>query len=254
MPRLFRPRHLLTTCAPQILDVLHPGRPNVPKVRKTRALRLLPQPRCAAAPAHALCRPRSPSTALQSELTEKLAKMFDVKDAATIFLHGFRTQFGGGKSTGFGLIYDNMDIAKKLVSKHLLVRVSSRCRPRRSSAAAAPDAQPPRPVWRHRPRHQVSQADQGAQEPLDEGSRREEGAPRPATPRRRIRPERVRVWLRLLRAGRTASRLSTLHWLPLCRGCVGETETRAALRGGRIARRPSLALRRALSSLTPPLL
>lgn len=52
--------------------------------------------------------------------------MFKVNDKATIFLHGFRTQFGGGKSTGFGLIYDNMEVAKKLVSKHLLVRVRLR--------------------------------------------------------------------------------------------------------------------------------
>lgn len=33
-------------------------------------------------------------------------------------------QFGGGKSTGFGLIYDNLDSAKKFEPKYRLVRVS----------------------------------------------------------------------------------------------------------------------------------
>jgi ribosomal protein S24E len=32
-------------------------------------------------------------------------------------------QFGGGKSTGFGLIYDNLDAAKKFEPKYRLVRV-----------------------------------------------------------------------------------------------------------------------------------
>merc|ERR1712118_584060 len=44
-----------------VIDVLHPGRPNVPK-------------------------------------SEKIAKI----------VFGFRTQFGGGKTTGFGLIYDSV--------------------------------------------------------------------------------------------------------------------------------------------------
>jgi len=34
-------------------------------------------------------------------------------------------QFGGGKSTGFGLIYDNLDSAKKFEPKYRLVRVSA---------------------------------------------------------------------------------------------------------------------------------
>ena len=32
-------------------------------------------------------------------------------------------QFGGGKSTGFGLIYDNLDSAKKFEPKYRLIRV-----------------------------------------------------------------------------------------------------------------------------------
>ena len=71
-----------------ILDVLHPGRANVPK----------------------------------AELREKLAKMYDVADTACVSLFGFRTQFGGGKSTGFGLIYDSVDAVKKFEPKHRIIR------------------------------------------------------------------------------------------------------------------------------------
>lgn len=34
-------------------------------------------------------------------------------------------QFGGGKSTGFGLIYDSLDAAKKFEPRYRLVRVSA---------------------------------------------------------------------------------------------------------------------------------
>ncbi|CAN1272067.1 40S ribosomal protein S24-2 [Linum perenne] len=34
----------------------------------------------------------------------------------------FRTHFGGGKSTGFGLIYDSVDNAKKFEPKYRLIR------------------------------------------------------------------------------------------------------------------------------------
>merc|ERR1712046_64206 len=63
-----------------VIDVLHPGRPNVPK----------------------------------AEIMEKLAKMYDFKDPEGIIVFGFRTAFGGGKTTGFGLIYDSVVAAKKL--------------------------------------------------------------------------------------------------------------------------------------------
>merc|ERR1712060_215935 len=71
-----------------VIDVLHQGRANVSK----------------------------------AELQEKLAKMYSVNDVQTIFLFSFKTQFGGGKSTGFGLIYDGVDAAKKYEPKHRLVR------------------------------------------------------------------------------------------------------------------------------------
>ena len=51
--------------------------------------------------------------------------MYDVSDNACVSLFGFRTQFGGGKSTGFGLIYDNVDAMKKFEPKHRVIRVSS---------------------------------------------------------------------------------------------------------------------------------
>lgn len=44
-------------------------------------------------------------SAPQADLREKLAKMYDVKDLNCVFVFGMRTQFGGGKSSGFGLIY-----------------------------------------------------------------------------------------------------------------------------------------------------
>ncbi|KAG1330200.1 40S ribosomal protein S24 [Cocos nucifera] len=72
-----------------VVDVLHPGRANVSKV----------------------------------ELKDKLGNLYEVKDPNTIFVFKFRTHFGGGKSTGFGLIYDNVEAAKKYEPKYRLIRV-----------------------------------------------------------------------------------------------------------------------------------
>ncbi|KAF9677591.1 hypothetical protein SADUNF_Sadunf08G0123600 [Salix dunnii] len=71
-----------------IIDVLHPGRANVSK----------------------------------AELKEKLASLYEVKDQNSIFVFKFRTHFGGGKSTGFGLIYDSVESAKKYEPKYRLIR------------------------------------------------------------------------------------------------------------------------------------
>jgi len=49
--------------------------------------------------------------------------MYDVKDPNSIFVFKFRTHFGGGKSTGFGLIYDSVESAKKYEPKYRLIRV-----------------------------------------------------------------------------------------------------------------------------------
>ena len=71
-----------------VIDVIHPGRANVPK----------------------------------SELQEKVMEMYKVNSATLIQLFGFRTQFGGGKSTGFALIYDNEEAEKKYEPKYRLAR------------------------------------------------------------------------------------------------------------------------------------
>ena len=71
------------------MDVLHPGRATVPK----------------------------------TEVRDKLASMYKTTPDV-IFCFGFRTQFGGGKTTGFALIYDSLDFAKKFEPKYRLQRVS----------------------------------------------------------------------------------------------------------------------------------
>jgi len=72
-----------------VIDVVHPGRANVPK----------------------------------SELQEKVMEMYKVSQASLIQLFGFRTAYGGGKSTGFALIYDNEEAERKYEPKYRLARV-----------------------------------------------------------------------------------------------------------------------------------
>ena len=57
-----------------IIDVTHKDKPNIPK----------------------------------KELQKKLAQIFNITDESTISLFGFKTRFGGLKSSGFGFIYDNI--------------------------------------------------------------------------------------------------------------------------------------------------
>ncbi|KAF3825763.1 hypothetical protein GH733_006590 [Mirounga leonina] len=70
-----------------VVDVLHPGKATVPK----------------------------------TEIQEKLAKMYKTTPDV-IFVFGFRTHFGGGKTSGFGMIYDSLDYAKKNEPKQRLAR------------------------------------------------------------------------------------------------------------------------------------
>lgn len=56
----------------------------------------------------------------KTEIQEKLAKMYKTTPGA-IFVFGFRTHFGGGKTTSFGMIYGFSDYAKKNEPKHRLV-------------------------------------------------------------------------------------------------------------------------------------
>ena len=63
------------------------------------------------------------STVPKTEVREKLARMYKTT-ADVVFCFGFRTKFGGGKTTGFGLVYDSLDYAKKFEPKYRLARVS----------------------------------------------------------------------------------------------------------------------------------
>lgn len=47
---------------------------------------------------------------------------FRVSDPTTVIMFGFRTHYGGGKSTGFCLIYDSVEDAKKFEPKYRLAR------------------------------------------------------------------------------------------------------------------------------------
>ncbi|XP_021339487.1 40S ribosomal protein S24-like, partial [Mizuhopecten yessoensis] len=57
----------------------------------------------------------------KSDLRDKLSKMYKA-DKDNVFVFGFRTHFGGGKSTGYALIYDTIEAAKKFEPKYRLVR------------------------------------------------------------------------------------------------------------------------------------
>ena len=61
------------------------------------------------------------SSVAKTDIREKLAKMYNCT-ADRVFVFGFKTNFGGGKSTGFALVYDTMDYAKKFEPKYRLVR------------------------------------------------------------------------------------------------------------------------------------
>ena len=37
-------------------------------------------------------------------------------------MYGLRTKFGGGRSSGFATVYDNIDARKKFDAKHLLIK------------------------------------------------------------------------------------------------------------------------------------
>lgn len=71
-----------------IIDVIHPGRANVSK----------------------------------ADLQTKLGEMYKVSDTSTIIVFGFKTVFGGGKSSGFALIYDSVEDAKRFEPKYRLAR------------------------------------------------------------------------------------------------------------------------------------
>ena len=58
----------------------------------------------------------------RAELQAKLAATYKVKDSNQIFVYGFKTAFGGGKTTGFALIYDTLNDALNTEPKYRLYR------------------------------------------------------------------------------------------------------------------------------------
>lgn len=79
-------------------DILHPNRPNISK----------------------------------EELREKLGGMYKAqKDQISVF--GLRTQFGGGKTSGFALVYDSPEAMKKFEPNYRLVRVGLATKVERAS-------------------------------------------------------------------------------------------------------------------------
>ena len=58
----------------------------------------------------------------KEQIKAKLAQMFKSKEDC-IAIYGLKTKFGGGRSTGFALIYDNADFKKKYSLKTILRRV-----------------------------------------------------------------------------------------------------------------------------------
>merc|ERR1711921_56624 len=61
------------------------------------------------------------STPKKSEVRESLAKNYKVAPDQ-IIAFGFKTQFGGGKTSGFAMIYDSVEAAKKVEPRFRLIR------------------------------------------------------------------------------------------------------------------------------------
>ena len=59
----------------------------------------------------------------RKSLSEKLAQTYKVNDANCVQVFGLKTAFGGGKSSGFALVYDNLAAMKKFEPKHRQKRV-----------------------------------------------------------------------------------------------------------------------------------
>jgi len=57
----------------------------------------------------------------KTEVSEKLAGIYKA-DPARVVTFGFKTHFGGGRSTGFALIYDSEEVQRKFEPRYRLVR------------------------------------------------------------------------------------------------------------------------------------
>lgn len=61
------------------------------------------------------------ATLAKKEVREKVAQLYKTTPDL-VFCFGFNTNFGGGKSTGFALIYDSLDFAKKFEPRYRQAR------------------------------------------------------------------------------------------------------------------------------------
>merc|ERR1711997_692220 len=61
------------------------------------------------------------ATVSKTDIREKLANMYKTTPDL-VMSYGFKTAFGGGKTTGFALVYDSMKSAKKFEPKFRLIR------------------------------------------------------------------------------------------------------------------------------------
>lgn len=59
----------------------------------------------------------------KADIAAKLGKTLKVKEEC-ISIFGMKTKFGGGRSTGFAIVYDSADARKKYDTKTSLRRVS----------------------------------------------------------------------------------------------------------------------------------
>lgn len=57
-----------------------------------------------------------------NSLREKIAAMYKTTQE-NVVVYGMRTAFGGGRSSGFALVYDSVDALKKFEPKYRLVRI-----------------------------------------------------------------------------------------------------------------------------------
>ncbi len=113
-----------------VLDVIHPARPNVSK----------------------------------AELSEKLSEMYKTpKEQCIVF--GMRTAFGGGRSTGFALVYDSRE-SMKFEPKHRLVRVGLAEKTEKASRKLRKERKKP---CQEGPWYQEDQGRRGCQEEVNVG-------------------------------------------------------------------------------------
>ncbi|KAJ6231827.1 40S ribosomal protein S24 [Anaeramoeba flamelloides] len=78
-----------------IIDILHPGLANVSK----------------------------------EELRQRVGRMYHLKDPKCVQLFGFKTVYGGGRSSGFCLIYDDAESMMKFEPKYRLIRLGLLVKP-----------------------------------------------------------------------------------------------------------------------------